>query len=134
MKNLKQLVSSVFLSLFLLFLFGGFVAPKVGAQGVNDFVIESFDASYKLSNKDKQGLLEVTETISLDYSGQNRGILRALPQTYEKQDLHPKILGIKHDGKTEPYITYPENDNTVVRIGDSTCILLESMSMKLDMS
>ena len=43
----------------------------VGAQGTQDFVITSFDASYELSNEDKQGLLKTTEKIALNFSGQN---------------------------------------------------------------
>jgi uncharacterized membrane protein YgcG len=95
----------------------------VRAQGVNDFVIEEFTAEYALTNKDPQGLLEITETISVNYSGQNRGILRAIPATYSGKKLNIVIKKIERDQKTEPYILYAENNNIVIKIGDPNTYL-----------
>ncbi|MCA9324339.1 DUF2207 domain-containing protein, partial [Candidatus Saccharibacteria bacterium] len=89
------------------------------AQGVQDFVITNFDASYELSNEDPQGLLTTRETIDLNFSGQNHGILRAIPQKYGDVDTHPKVKSVSRDGAAEPYVTYSENDNLVLRIGDA---------------
>jgi len=101
------------------------------AQGVNDFVITSFDADYRLTNQDPQGFLEVVETIELDYSGQNRGILRAIPNTYKDNDLNLSVLSVTRDAQPEPYITYEENDNTVIRIGDADTFITGVHSYEL---
>lgn len=87
------------------------------AQGVNDFVIHSLDAQYELTNEDKQGLLVTTETIKLTFSGQNQGILRAIPQEYGSSNTNPKVVSVTRDGKNEPFITYESNKNLVARIG-----------------
>ncbi len=96
-----------------------FSMSDANAQGVNDFVITDFSAEYQLTNEDPQGTLYVTETIELDFSGQNQGILRAIPNTYQGNDLNLDITSIVRDGATEPHLTYQENDNTVIRIGEA---------------
>lgn len=96
-----------------------FLSSTASAQGVNDFVITEFNAEYSLTNEDPQGLLTVSETISVDFSGQNQGILRAIPSEYEGNDLNLKVLSTQRDGEVEPHITYGENGNTVLRIGEA---------------
>jgi uncharacterized membrane protein YgcG len=122
MKSYKQFVFSFIIGVAFL---GSslFFSVAVNAQGVNDFVVESFEANYSLSNKDPQGTLEITEQIELVYSGQNRGILRAIPNTYKSNKLQLQIISVKRDKKTEPYITYNENENTIIRIGDADTYL-----------
>ncbi len=119
MKNFKLYAFSLFLSLAVLFL----PVVSVVAQGVNDFVITSFDASYKLDNKDPQGRLTTTEVIDLDFSGQNRGILRSIPMKYRDKDTNPTIISVERDGITERFITYEDNDNLVVKIGDANVVI-----------
>ena len=97
------------------FLFSGSV---VSAQSVNDFVITSFVSDYELNNDDPQGTLVTTETINVDFSAQNRGILRALPNDYKGNSLELDIQSVERDGNTEPYITYQDSGNTVLQIGD----------------
>ena len=46
---------------------------------VNDFIITNFDADYTLSADDPQGLLKVHEEISVDFSDNNNGIFRTIP-------------------------------------------------------
>ncbi len=102
----------------LLFALVTLISVPVGAQGVQDFVIESFDAKYTLTNEDPQGLLTITEQIELNYSAKNQGILRAIPNTYKGEDVQLRVVAVDRDGALEPYITYDENDNTVLRIGE----------------
>lgn len=82
--------------------------------------VKSFTADYQLTNEDPQGLLKTTEKIEVDFLTQRRGILRAIPQKYADMDTNPKIISLTRDGKTEPYITYTENDNMIVRIGEES--------------
>jgi uncharacterized membrane protein YgcG len=115
---MKKWLQGVF-SLFICLL-GAIVIAQGGAsaQGVQDFVITSMRAEYTLTNEDPQGRLVTKETINLVFSGQNRGILRAIPDSYGDANTHPRVLSVTRDGVSEPYITYMENGNTVVRIGD----------------
>jgi uncharacterized membrane protein YgcG len=116
LKQLNLFFSSIAVNLlFLLFIF----SPPVTAKGVNDFVIADFDATYTLTNEDPQGLLTVTEIIEVNFSGQNQGILRAIPSTYHDNDLELKVISADRDGQIEPFITYEENGNTVIRIGEA---------------
>src|SRR5690606_3333901 len=83
-------------------------------------------AEYELSNTDPQGLLRTKETIALNFSGQNRGILRAIPEIYGDTQTHPRIISVMKDGASEPYITYSENDNLIARIGNPEVYLTGS--------
>lgn len=93
--------------------------PGIAHADVNDFVINDFTADYTLTNQDKQGTLEVRERLTITFSDNNHGILRALPEKYKDQSLRLKIGAISYgDGSTVPHTTYKENDNLVLKIGD----------------
>ncbi len=91
--------------------------PRISAQGVQDFRFSDFVVDYKLTNDDPQGTLEITETMLLEFSGQNRGILRTIPETYKGNNLNMVVLDVQRDGMPETYITYSENGNTIIKIG-----------------
>lgn len=116
MKNFKRFAYSFSVSLSLLL---AFAQIRVFAQGVQDFRITNFSAVYELTNDNPQGLLDITETVEVDFSGQNRGILRAIPEVYRDNNLNVRIVEVRRDGNIEPFITYSENNNRVVRIGDA---------------
>lgn len=116
---MKSLVLKLSSSLLIAGLLIIFFNVSASAQGVNDFAISKMDVFYNLTNQDPQGFLEVTETVELNFAGQNRGILRAIPKQYKGNDLNINIKEIKRDGSFEPYITYDDsNGNTVIRIGN----------------
>jgi hypothetical protein len=111
MKRLFGLVAGVLLSLLVL-------TPLAHAD-VNDFVIEAFDADYTLTSDDKQGQLRVIENIAVNFSDNNHGILRALPDHYKKHRLETKIESVTSStGAPAQYSTYGSNSNKVLRIGD----------------
>lgn len=111
---MKRLVSLALSALLLVVL----MAPSAHAD-VNDFVIESFEADYTLTSSDKQGQLRAVETIVVNYSDQNHGILRALPDHYKKHRLQTKIESVTSaTGAPAQYTTYSSNSNTVLKIGD----------------
>ena len=112
----RWIVHSIYIALFLV---AAALPANVSAQGVQDFVINDFAAKYSLTNDDPQGLLNTIETIELSYSGQNRGILRAIPTKYKGTDTNVSVLSVSRNGKPEPYVIYKENDNAVVKIGDA---------------
>lgn len=112
-RNWWRVCASALASLLLLFL----AAPAARAD-VNDFVIKRFDADYSLSRQDPQGELQIKETLQVDFSGQNHGILRAIPNRYKKHSLQLHIGDIKADGQAVPWSTYQSNGNTVLKIGD----------------
>lgn len=95
------------------------VAPSVSAQGVNDFVFKNFEADYYLSNQDPQGTMRVVESMTVDFSGQNRGIERAIPTKYSGRSVEVSVGQISSEsGAPTQYTTRTENDNLIVRIGD----------------
>jgi uncharacterized membrane protein YgcG len=122
MMSYKHLAFS-FLVMCFIFMQALFLPVTVKAQGINDFVIKSFNAEYELTKKDPQGSLEIVETIRLNFSGQNRGITRAVPATYKSNNLGIKINSIKRNGNTEPYTTHKQNENTVIRIGNPDVLI-----------
>ena len=128
MISFKSLVYSSLVAVFLLIVA---YSPTAYAQGVDDFVVSSFSVEYDLSNMDPQGTLETIEKIELDFSGQNHGILRAIPQKNGKQDTNPRVNYVIRDGQPEPYITYEENDNLVVRIGDANVFVTGEHSYEI---
>ena len=92
-------------------------APAAHAD-VNDFLIERFDADYSLSNSDRQGTLKIKETIDVNFSDQNHGILRAIPDHYKKHRLQMEVGDVKVDGAGAKWSSYTSNGNTVLKIGD----------------
>ena len=94
-------------------------APSVAHADVSDFVIKRFAADYSIDNTDPQGTLTAKETIDVDFSDQNHGILRALPNSYKKHRLQIQVGSIKVDDKVVAWSSYASNGNTVLKIGDA---------------
>lgn len=85
---------------------------------VNDFIITSFNAEYNLTNEDPQGRLIVKESITIEFSDNNHGIVRALPLKY-KTNLKTQVLSVKKlSGEEWPFSTSEDNDNLIIKIGD----------------
>ena len=75
---------SVLVPLFLL------IVQPAAAQNLQNFTIDSFTSEYHLSrNSENVAQLKVKETISATFpaANQNHGIIRAIPLTYNKNDL-----------------------------------------------
>jgi uncharacterized membrane protein len=99
-------------------LIAGLWTPKASAD-VNDFVIEEFKADYTLGNGDRQGNMRIVEQIDVNFSDNNHGILRAIPNSYKKHRLQLKIESVTSDsGAPAQYTTYDSSGNTVLKIGD----------------
>lgn len=110
---MRRFLLSVMLSAWFLLA----VAPHVFAD-VNDFIITKFDAEYSITKDDPQGRLKVKETITVEFSDNNHGILRALPLKY-KTKLNTSVLSVnKVSGEEWPFTIYTENDNLILKIGD----------------
>ncbi|HUS26406.1 MAG TPA: DUF2207 domain-containing protein [Nevskiaceae bacterium] len=93
-------------------------APLAHAD-VNNFIITNFSADETLSNTDKQGALHIVERISLRYTDNNHGILRAIPNSYKGHSLRLHVNRITSDTKAPTkFSTYTQNGNTVLKIGD----------------
>ncbi|MBI5357708.1 DUF2207 domain-containing protein [Candidatus Saccharibacteria bacterium] len=102
-------------------LLSGFFAnlsSHAGAASVNDFAINNFSADYVLTNEEAGGKLTTTEEVDLKYTANNHGILRAIPIDYKGWNTKIKIKSVQRDGANEPYSTYNENGNLVLKIGD----------------
>src|SRR5690606_38490484 len=92
------------------------------AQGINNFVIESFSADYRIGRDDRGvSTLDVQETIVALFpeTDQNHGILRAIPRQYEGRSLQLKIKNVTNEhGTPLKFDTYRQNNNEVLKIGD----------------
>ena len=108
---------SVLVPLFLL------IVQPAAAQNVQNFTIDSFSAEYHLSRDDKKvSQLSVKETITATFpeTDQNHGIQRALPQTYNNNDLSLKIGSVEDErGAAVSFSQSSSNNNKVLRIGDA---------------
>lgn len=95
---------------------------SAGAQGAQDFVIRNFTADYYLDrNTARTATLRTVESITAEFPSfdQNRGILRALPQSYEGHSVSLKINSVTDEfGVPISYTTSEQNDNLVLKIGD----------------
>lgn len=111
---MKKILAALVVSLFMVTL----AAPVAAHADVNDFVIERFAADYSISNADRQGEMKVKETIAVNFSGQNHGILRAIPDSYKNHSLQMSVGDIMLDGQTAQWSKYSSNGNTVLKIGD----------------
>ncbi len=96
-----------------------FIPVTPARADVNDFTIDKFEADYTLSRTDPQGTLKVSEKISVTFTDQNHGILRAIPGSYKGHPLQLRIDGISSDTSAPtPKTTYDSNGNIVIKIGD----------------
>ncbi|MGH8104337.1 MAG: DUF2207 domain-containing protein [bacterium] len=95
-------------------------------RSASAYTIRSFDSQMVLS---KSGLLTVTETIAVDFDGEQRhGIYRVIPVVYERSGLHYKlrvgVLGVT-DGhlNNRPYTLAAEGDKLRLRIGSPNILV-----------
>jgi uncharacterized membrane protein len=94
--------------------------PTKAYADVNDFTISDFAADYYLSNKDPQGEMRVVERINVNFTDQNHGILRALPESYDGHSLRLHDIKTSSDsGAPSQFSTYGSNGNKVLKIGDA---------------
>src|SRR5579862_3390528 len=87
--------------------------PGTAKADVNDFTVTNFSADYYLNQNDPQGAMDIHEVINVDFTDQNHGILRALPENYNGQPLNIKVEKVELNGQTEEYTTYTSNGNLV---------------------
>ncbi len=98
----------------------GLAASPMASADVNDFTVNNMTADYTLGTADPQGILVVREQLTVQFSDYNHGILRALPKDYNGSSLHIHVSGISRDNHPEPYSTYTDNGNEVLKIGSAT--------------
>jgi hypothetical protein len=90
MKRLKFLLASLsFVALL--------AVPGLAAADLNDFTVTSFTADETLSKADPQGELHIIEHINVDFTDQNHGILRAIPNSYKGHNLKLKVNSINSE-------------------------------------
>jgi hypothetical protein len=97
----------------------GVIVPQIVHADTSNFIVTDFTADYYLSKSDPQGALKIDEHLTVNFNDDNHGILRALPQKYNGQQQHLKIIKVQRDGAAEPYSTYTSNGNKVLKIGSA---------------
>ncbi|MFE1644012.1 DUF2207 domain-containing protein [Microbacterium sp. P01] len=89
------------------------VGPGGAPASVEDFTFQSMDADYTLGRADDgSSTLTVVETFVADFpdSDQNRGMRRAIPDTYNGQPLFPRLVSITDEsGDARPAETDSED-------------------------
>lgn len=131
---LRIVMLRVFATSTLLIILTLFPTSSVHAD-VNDFDVTNFKADYYLSKHSPHGSMRIVEQISVDFRGQNHGILRAIPKSYDRHPLRIQIASIqKSDGSTWPYTTYEQSGNLVLRIGDANRLITGSQQFIIDYS
>lgn len=113
---MKKFITSLILSLGLVGLFAGLFTQPAYAS-VQDFTVTNFQADYTLDKSVPGGGLHTKETIEVNFTDNNHGILRALPKKYQGLDIKLKINSVMRDGVKEDYSTSTQNDNMVLKIG-----------------
>jgi uncharacterized membrane protein len=107
---------SVLVPLFLL------IVQPAAAQNLQNFTIDSFTSEYHLSrNSENVAQLKVKETISATFpaANQNHGIIRAIPLTYNKNDLQLKLGSVRNEhGEKLSFSESSSNGNKLLKIGD----------------
>jgi uncharacterized membrane protein YgcG len=96
------------------------LSPGAAFASVNDFTFDSFDATYELS-RDAEGhsVLAVDETIVARFPDfdQNRGIKRAIPETYLGTPLDIEVVSVTDEtGADRAYETESDGEFLVVTI------------------
>ncbi len=92
------------------------------ASSLNNFVIVDYDMRLELGRDNEQrSTLQISETITADFIHQdrNRGIERAIPQSYEGHSTSLQVISVTDDkGVPVEYTIYDDNnDNRIIRIG-----------------
>src|SRR5680860_1019988 len=104
------------LVLIITLVFVGFT-PNFASASVNDFRFSSFDADYYLS-KDSEGrsTLKVIERLTAEFENfnQNKGIERAIPNSYDGHSTSFELLSLTRNGQTEPVFEQSYQGNLVV--------------------
>ena len=102
---------------------------------VNNFTITNFSADYYVTNADPQGQMRVVEKISVDFTDNNHGLLRALPESYKGHPLHLHINKISStSGAPTQYTTSTSNGNEVLKVGDPNRTVTGSQEYTIDYS
>lgn len=96
------------------------LSPTAAFASVDDFSFDSFAAVYELSrDSDGRSVLTVEETVVARFPDfdQNRGIQRAIPDTYLGTPLELEIRSVTDESGTErPFEFESDGEFTVVTI------------------
>ncbi len=114
-------------------LFTTMALPRQVRADVNDFTVTSFSADYTLSRKDRQGELHITENISVVFTDNNHGIVRAIPKKYKRHTLKLRINSITSSTNAPTqYTSSSQSDNLVLKIGDPARTVTGQQSYTID--
>lgn len=112
-----------------------FVFSGTALADVNNFTVTNFSADYYLSNADPQGQMRIVENVSVDFTDNNHGLLRALPESYKGHPLHLHINKVSStSGAPTEYTTSTSNGNEVLKIGDPSRTVTGAQEYTIDYS
>lgn len=112
----KNLVKLLFISFFIFLMFPTYAK----ADGPSDYIINKYNVDI---NVNENNVLNITETIDVDFLQSKHGIYREIPikNTYYRKGIEVKTKAkIKNLSINEEYTTTKENGNLNIKIGDPT--------------
>ena len=109
-----------------------FLSGSAYAASSSD-VITSFKSDQTLSRADPQGELRILEDITVKYTSDSHGILRAIPDRYQKHSTRLKINSVTSStGAPAQYSTYSSGGNTVLKIGSPSVLVNGVQQYRID--
>ena len=93
------------------------LSPQVASAGVNDFTFKDFVGDYYLS-RDNEGrsTLKVVETFTAEFpedKDQNKGVVRAIPDVYDKHPTSFQFESLTRNGKEEAVYSQEKRGNDI---------------------
>lgn len=129
MTRAKLLFAGFGLAAFFLYL----SAPASAASSAD--IITSFKSDQTLSRNDPQGELHIVEDITVKYTSESHGMVRAIPGRYKNHSTQLKINSVtSKTGAPSQYSTYSSNSNTVLKIGSPDVFVNGTQEYRIDYS
>ncbi|MEO6761636.1 MAG: DUF2207 domain-containing protein [Candidatus Saccharimonadales bacterium] len=93
--------------------------PSIAHADLNNFTVTSFHSDETLTRNSPQGELHIVETIKVDFTDNNHGLERAIPEKYKGNSLKFHLNSVtSSSGASTSVSTTKSNGNLVLQIGD----------------
>lgn len=100
--------------------------PILSAQNIQNFYFSSLEADYYLSkNTDDESHMRVVEVLTAQFPDydQNKGIIRAIPHSYQGRELNINVVSVSRNGEPEPlYAQYDSGPFRYIETGTNDYI------------
>jgi len=110
---------------FLYSIFGALMLLAASPTYAADFIFKQLDSAIEIRT---DGLIEVTESITVDFPFEKHGIYRDIPVVYKSASgnrvtIGLEVISVLRDGEYEDYEELKEGDNLRVKIGNAAQVI-----------